>query len=192
MTPINRRDLGSLAAGLATVGIAQSATAKTRSEISHTNAAIHQEIVFKATAARVYQTLTTAEAFDKVVQLSGAMNTSMKMSLGKAPTAIDAQPGGAFSFFGGYVTGRNVELVPDARMSRPGAPEAGTKAFIRSPISFLKSAERRRDWSSIMRAFRTRRPRTWRKAARKLLAAAREGPRRLNGAAHLSAGKRRR
>ena len=116
MTPINRRDLGSLAAGLATVGIAQSATAKTRSEISHTNAAIHQEIVFKATAARVYQTLTTAEAFDKVVQLSGAMNASMKMSLGKAPTAIDAQPGGAFSFFGGYVTGRNVELVPDARI----------------------------------------------------------------------------
>jgi len=44
------------------------------------------------------------------------MNASMKASLGKAPTIIDAQPGGAFSFFGGYVTGRNVELVPDVRI----------------------------------------------------------------------------
>jgi activator of HSP90 ATPase len=128
MTHLNRRNLGSLAAGLAAVGIAGSAAAKTRSEISHTNAAIHQEILFKADAARVYQMLTVAEQFDKVVRQSGAMNSSMKISLGKAPTAIDAQPGGAFSFFGGYVTGRNVELVPNALLVqawRAGSWDAG-------------------------------------------------------------------
>ncbi|HTW36286.1 MAG TPA: SRPBCC domain-containing protein [Rhizomicrobium sp.] len=50
------------------------------------------------------------------------------MSLAKAPTAIDAQPGGAFSFFGGYVTGRNLELAPDTRIVqawRAGSWDAG-------------------------------------------------------------------
>jgi activator of HSP90 ATPase len=128
MRPINRRDLGSLAAGLAAVGVAGGAAAKARSEISHTNAAIHQEILFKASAARVYQALTVAEQFDKVVQHSGAMNSSMKTSLGKAPTAIDAQSGGAFVLFGGYVTGRNIELVPNTRIVqawRSGSWDAG-------------------------------------------------------------------
>lgn len=128
MTHLNRRDLGSLAAGLAAAGIAGSAAAKTASGISHTNAAIHQEILFKADAARVYQALTVAEQFDKVVQQSAAMNSAMKASLGKTPTAIDARPGGAFALFGGYVTGRNLELVPNTLIVqawRAGSWDAG-------------------------------------------------------------------
>lgn len=36
--------------------------------------------------------------------------------LGSAPTEIDARPGGAFRLFGGYISGRNVELVSDLRI----------------------------------------------------------------------------
>jgi len=128
MTHLNRRDLGSLAAGLAAAGIAGSAAAKAKSEISRTNAAIHQEIPFQANATRVYQALTVAEQFDKVVQQSAAMNSSMKISLGKAPTAFDARPGGAFRLFGGYVTGFNIELVPNTLIVqawRAGSWDAG-------------------------------------------------------------------
>jgi activator of HSP90 ATPase len=35
------------------------------------------------------------------------------MSLGPKPAEISAQPGGAFSLFGGFVSGVFVELVPD-------------------------------------------------------------------------------
>ena len=116
MLEFNRRDLafGTLTAGLALSSV--EAAAKSRGEISRTNAAIHQEIIFQASAAHLYQTLTVAEQFDHVVRLSGAMNSSMKAKLGTAPTAIDAQPGGAFAFFGGYITGRNLELVSDTRI----------------------------------------------------------------------------
>jgi activator of HSP90 ATPase len=114
MTECNRRDLALLAAGFAAA--ATSASAKTRSEVSYASPAIHQEILLPASAARVYQVLTDAKEFDKVVRLSDAMNSSMKARLGTAPTAIDARPGGAFAFFGGYVTGYNVELVSNTRL----------------------------------------------------------------------------
>jgi activator of HSP90 ATPase len=97
-------------------------------EISHSSAAIHQEVVFAAAVARVFRTLTVAEEFDKVVRLSAAMNSDMKKVLGAAPTAIDAREGGAFSLFGGYITGRFLELVPDVRIVqawRSGSWKAG-------------------------------------------------------------------
>jgi len=116
MRDLNRRDLafGTLVAGLA-LSRAE-ASGKTREEISLSNAAIHQEVEFKASAERLYQALTVAAQFDHVVQLSAAMNSSMKAKLGATPTAIDAQPGGAFTLFGGYITGRNLELIPDTRI----------------------------------------------------------------------------
>jgi uncharacterized protein YndB with AHSA1/START domain len=86
------------------------------SEVSRTNAAIHQEVLIAAPPSRVYQALTTAEEFDRIVRLSAAMNSSMQTMLGTAPTAIDARPGGAFALFGGYISGRNLELVPNARL----------------------------------------------------------------------------
>jgi activator of HSP90 ATPase len=63
---------------------------------------IHQEIVFKATPAQVYEALTNAEQFSKVT--------------GDPSIAINAEEGGAISCFGGYVVGRNVELVPNQRI----------------------------------------------------------------------------
>jgi activator of HSP90 ATPase len=118
----DRRDF-SLFAGavVAGFGVAGSAggeeTAPARHEISWSSAAIHQEVVFAAaSAARIYQTLTSTDQFDRVVRLSMAMNTAMKKRLGTRPTQIDARPGGAFTLFGGYVTGRNLELVAGERL----------------------------------------------------------------------------
>ncbi|MFZ0759009.1 MAG: SRPBCC domain-containing protein [Candidatus Sulfotelmatobacter sp.] len=82
-------------------------------EISRTEESIHQEAVFKASRKRVYEALTDAKQFDKVVQLSGAMQS---MHLGSAPTEIGREVGGSFTLFGGYITGRHVELVPDERI----------------------------------------------------------------------------
>jgi len=40
------------------------------------------------------------------------------MSLGNKPTEINRELGGAFALFGGYITGRQVDLVPK-RANRP-------------------------------------------------------------------------
>jgi activator of HSP90 ATPase len=64
--------------------------------------AIHQEIVFGANPQRVYEALLDSKQFS---QLTGG-----------APAQIDATEGGAFSCFGGMVTGRNIELRPNQRI----------------------------------------------------------------------------
>ncbi|MFZ0953298.1 MAG: SRPBCC domain-containing protein [Candidatus Sulfotelmatobacter sp.] len=82
-------------------------------EISHTEESIHQETDFKANRHRIYQALTDTKQFDKVIQLSGAMQS---MRLGSTPTAISREVGGAFILFGGHIRGRHVELVPNQRI----------------------------------------------------------------------------
>ena len=83
-------------------------------EISHTAESIHQEPVFKASRKRVYEALTDAKQFDKVAQLSTAMKSGM--APGAKPTEIGREAGGAFALFGGYVTGRHLELVSNERI----------------------------------------------------------------------------
>jgi activator of HSP90 ATPase len=63
---------------------------------------IHQERDFDATPARVYRALTDATEFSAVT--------------GGAAADIGDEPGAAFSAFGGMITGRQVELVPDRRI----------------------------------------------------------------------------
>ena len=82
-------------------------------EISRTAESIHQEAVFKASRKRVYEALTDAKQFDKVIQLSGVMQA---MHLPDKPAEISREVGGTFSLFGGYITGRHVELVPNERI----------------------------------------------------------------------------
>jgi uncharacterized protein YndB with AHSA1/START domain len=82
-------------------------------EISHSAEAIHQVAVFTASRKRVYEALTDAKQFDKVMQLSGVMQS---MHLGDKPAEISREVGGAFALFGGYITGRHVELVPNERI----------------------------------------------------------------------------
>jgi len=83
-------------------------------EISHAAESIHQEPVFKASRKRVYEALMDAKQFDKVVQLSAAMKSGM--APGAKPTEIGREAGGAFALFGGYITGRQLELVPNERI----------------------------------------------------------------------------
>jgi uncharacterized protein YndB with AHSA1/START domain len=120
-----RRDfsvrLASLLSGLGFTEIAFVSTANARTarvagseEISHTGEAIHQEVLFKASRKRVYEALTDAKQFNKVVQLSAAVKSGMVS--GATPTEISREVGGAFSLFGGYVSGRHVELVPNERI----------------------------------------------------------------------------
>jgi len=59
---------------------------------------IHQEIVLAAAPARIYRAIVDAAEFAKVTG---------------APTEGAPTEGAAFSAFGGHVTGRHVELVPD-------------------------------------------------------------------------------
>jgi uncharacterized protein YndB with AHSA1/START domain len=82
-------------------------------EISRTAESIHQEAVFTASRKRVYEALTDAKQFDKVIQLSGVMQS---MHLPDKPAEISREVGGAFTLFGGYITGRHVELVPNERI----------------------------------------------------------------------------
>jgi uncharacterized protein YndB with AHSA1/START domain len=116
---LSRRDLG-LAAALSTLGVAAAARSQPADApgegglgISRDNAAIHQEVVFKAAPERVYAVLTDPALFDKVVQASGAMQA---MGIRPAPVQISAEPGGGFSMFGGYITGRQIEMSPGVRL----------------------------------------------------------------------------
>jgi activator of HSP90 ATPase len=146
MTTIHfsRRDIavttGSIIAalGLADNAFGALAAKPAGGEISHSNAAIHREMAFTADVARVYRALTDAAEFDKVVQLSAAMNSGMKKSLGSTATTIDPTPGGAFSLFGGYVTGRMLELVANARIVqawRSGSWDEGQYSIARFALS---------------------------------------------------------
>ena len=113
----NRRQLIVGAAAVALGGLAfgsARAWAGAEEEISHTAEAIHQEVVFKASRKRVYESLTDAKQFDKVVQLSAAMQSGMAPKT--KPTEVGREAGGAFSAFGGYITGRQIELVPGERI----------------------------------------------------------------------------
>src|SRR5947209_2445785 len=82
-------------------------------EISRTEESIRQEAVFKASRKRVYEALTDTKQFDQVIQLSGVMKS---MAPGGKPTEISREVGGAFTLFGGYITGRHIELVPNERI----------------------------------------------------------------------------
>jgi uncharacterized protein YndB with AHSA1/START domain len=95
-------------------------------EISRAAEAIHQEVIFNASRKRVYEALTDAGQFTKVVELSKVP--------GGPPAVISKEAGGAFSAFGGYITGRHIELVPNERIVqawRAGSWEAGKYSIAR-------------------------------------------------------------
>jgi activator of HSP90 ATPase len=80
--------------------------------------AIHYEIDFKAAPQRFYQAILDQKQFTAFTGLAAT---------------IDPTPGGAFSMFGGLITGRNVELVPDQRIVqawRPGHWDPGVYSIV--------------------------------------------------------------
>jgi len=102
--------MGSIAFGSAN----GKATAAGDEEISDLAEAIHQEIIFKASRKRVYEALTQAKEFDKVVRLSAAMQGGMPP--GARPTEISTEVGGTFAIFAGHIIGRHLEFVPNERI----------------------------------------------------------------------------
>lgn len=62
---------------------------------------IHQEIPFAATPEQVYRALT---------------DEAEHAAFTGAPATISPDEGGACSWHGGYITGRNIELVPSERI----------------------------------------------------------------------------
>jgi uncharacterized protein YndB with AHSA1/START domain len=102
-------------------------------EITRTNEAIHQEVVFKASRTRVYGALTDSKQFDALTRLSAAMTSGM-IPAGGAVASVSHEAGGTFSAFGGYVTGRQIELVPGQRIVqawRAGSWDAGVYSIAR-------------------------------------------------------------
>jgi uncharacterized protein YndB with AHSA1/START domain len=104
-------------------------------EISHSAEAIHQEVTFNAPPARVYEALTDAKQFNKVVQLSAAVKS---MAVGSKPVEMSREPGSAFSAFGGYLSGRQIELVSNQRIVqawRAGGWSPGIYSIVRFELS---------------------------------------------------------
>jgi activator of HSP90 ATPase len=63
---------------------------------------IHREVDFKASPQRLYEALLDAKQFSAFS--------------GGAVAEMEREAGGAFSCFGGMITGRNIELVPNRRI----------------------------------------------------------------------------
>jgi uncharacterized protein YndB with AHSA1/START domain len=82
--------------------------------LSNSAASIHQETDYAASCQRVYRALTRASEFDALTRLSDAA-TLVTAPDAKA-TAISDQAGVPFTLFGGYITGRNLEVVRDRRL----------------------------------------------------------------------------
>jgi activator of HSP90 ATPase len=100
--------------------------------LSHSAAAIHQEILFNASRARVYEVLTGAKQFDAVTRLSDAV--TLVTAPGAKPTSIDDEVGGIFTLFGGYITGRHLDMVRNERLVqawRAGSWSAGDYSIAR-------------------------------------------------------------
>ncbi|HEY5061883.1 MAG TPA: SRPBCC domain-containing protein [Gemmatimonadaceae bacterium] len=131
--------LSSIAVGGAVFGRragAQVAAGQGNAGISRTAASIHQEVNFNASRTRVYDVLTSAAQFDKVVRASAAMKSGLPPDA--KPTEVSRQRGGAFLLFGGYISGRNVVLIPNQRLVqawRADSWPAGVYSIVRFELT---------------------------------------------------------
>jgi activator of HSP90 ATPase len=80
--------------------------------ISHTAESIHQEPFFQASRAKIYHVLTDPQQFDRVVTLSDAMKAPEMQKMPAKPCVIGRHEGSAFALFAGFITGRQLKLIP--------------------------------------------------------------------------------
>jgi activator of HSP90 ATPase len=102
------------------------------SGISTDSAAIHQEPSIRASCARVYNALTSAHDFEAITRLSDAAD--LLNAPNATVTKISGEVGGAFNLFGGYITGRNLVLIPGVRLVqawRAGSWDADEYSVVR-------------------------------------------------------------
>jgi activator of HSP90 ATPase len=111
---------------------AAEASAQRADGLTNNAGSIHQEITFASGCARVYQALTGAREFDAVTRLSDAV--TLVSAPGAKATAITDEVGAPFTLFGGYITGRNLDLVRDQRLVqawRTGSWSPGDYSIVR-------------------------------------------------------------
>ena len=82
--------------------------------LTRTSEAIHQEVTVAANPRAIFEALTNAKQFDAITRLSDAV--ALVTAPNARPTSISRAVGGSFTLFGGYITGRNLELERDARL----------------------------------------------------------------------------
>jgi len=75
---------------------------------------LHQEVEIHATPQRIYEVLLDSKQFAAMTGL---------------PAEIDPKVGGAFSTFGGRITGRNVEIILNQRIVQAWRPESWDKGI---------------------------------------------------------------
>jgi activator of HSP90 ATPase len=112
-----RRDIiASVSMGVASLALRPTSTlaAAATEEIRRSAESIHQEVILKAEPARVYAVLNDGKQFQKVVLLSAAARSGTIQAA--TPAEISPQPGGGFSLFGGHISGRIIELIPNERI----------------------------------------------------------------------------
>jgi activator of HSP90 ATPase len=147
-TRISRRaltlGLATLPAGLAAARVfgasdtVTDAGAATSNGLSHASESIHQELTFKASRRQVYEALTSTSKFDALTRLSDGL--SLLTAPGAKATKISRDVGGPFTLFGGYITGRHLEMVPEELLVQ--AWRAGSwKPGDYSIVKFVLSAE---------------------------------------------------
>ena len=106
--------------------------------LTDSSEAIRQEVAFEAIPQRVYDALTNTKQFDAITRLSDG--AALLAAPGAKPTDISTQLGGSFTLFGGYVTGRHLEMLPNERLVQ--AWRAGSwKAGAYSIVAFSLTAE---------------------------------------------------
>jgi uncharacterized protein YndB with AHSA1/START domain len=121
-TTISRRSLtiglamlpAALAAPAESAAPAKATAADAADGLTHRAEAIRQEVTLDASPQRVYEALTAAKDFDMITRLSDG--AALLAAVGAKPTAISTEVGGEFTLFGGYVTGRHVEMLPNERL----------------------------------------------------------------------------
>src|SRR5260370_37387484 len=74
------------------------AAASMRAQTAKGRTAIHQEVGYKASPARVYEALLDPKQFSAFTKL---------------PAKIERQAGGLFKLFDGHIEGRNIDLTPN-------------------------------------------------------------------------------
>ncbi len=135
-TDISRRSLAltlaALPVGLVIAAETSAAPPKEKSSadaapgLTHNAEAIRQEVTLDASPQRVYEALISTKDFDMITRLSDG--AALLAAAGAKPTAISTELGGSFTLFGGYITGRHIEMLPNERLVqawRAGSWKAG-------------------------------------------------------------------
>jgi activator of HSP90 ATPase len=108
---ITRRQIGFILGGLN--------AASAHAQNNKAGAAIHQEIDFNATPARIYEVLLDAKQFS---------------AFSNQTAEVQPRAGEPFKLFGGRIEGRNIELVSNERIVqawRPASWSAGVYSIVR-------------------------------------------------------------